>query len=600
MGVQTVLVDIGYNLGPGYGEDVGLTAFKFYQDAVALEPTNPTSYTSQLENLYDDMMNVTMSTSYQMQMRRIHNDAVHEIQPLLPAAYAYNPPTVVQGSSVDANDTAFQFAAALGVTYALGPQDTPVAADAPSIAHSGVAISSGVLNLDQIASAASTPYTYTLTEDAGFPLISSLVLPGEGTCAFAVSYEAGGIWSGPTIEQSAQREAFPSGVEGLAVTPLDANDNATTLDPEFAFDFNVAFTTAGSFAGTVAQPSVACFAAGTRISTERGDVRVEALQAGERVITVRGRRSAHAVIWLGRRTAHCRRHPKPRDVWPVRVSADAFGAGQPHRDLWLSPDHAVFIDGVLIPIRYLLNGATIVQEPADAVTYWHVELPRHDILLAEGLACESYLDTGNRGAFENGGGATMLHPDFALRVWEKASCAELVLGGARLAAARSRVHERARALGFALTPDPDLHLVIGNRRVDAKLVAGGLHRFPLPGGVRELRIVSRAAVPAETDILAGDTRRLGVMLDQVMVRRPPGQRCEILLGELPADAGFHALEVDGARRWRWTDGHACLAIPNGYADGGRAVLDLHVAAVQPSWLHHGRPATVPGEARKAA
>ena len=52
-----------------------------------------------------------------------------------------------------------------------------------------------------------------------------------------------------------------------------------------------------------------------------------------------------------------------------------------------SPDHAVFIDGVLIPVRYLINGRTIVQEPADEVTYYHVELPRHDVIFAEGLPC---------------------------------------------------------------------------------------------------------------------------------------------------------------------------------------------------------------------
>src|ERR1019366_10641252 len=55
--------------------------------------------------------------------------------------------------------------------------------------------------------------------------------------------------------------------------------------------------------------------------------------------------------------------------------------------------------GVLIPIRYLVNGRSIAQEARDEVTYWHVELARHDILLAEGLPAESYLDTGNRDAF---------------------------------------------------------------------------------------------------------------------------------------------------------------------------------------------------------
>jgi hypothetical protein len=67
----------------------------------------------------------------------------------------------------------------------------------------------------------------------------------------------------------------------------------------------------------------------------------------------------------------------------------------------LSPDHALFVDGLLIPVRYLCNGATIRQDARSEVTYFHVELDRHDILRAEGLPVESYLDAGNRGAFEN-------------------------------------------------------------------------------------------------------------------------------------------------------------------------------------------------------
>jgi hypothetical protein len=49
-----------------------------------------------------------------------------------------------------------------------------------------------------------------------------------------------------------------------------------------------------------------------------------------------------------------------------------------------------------VPIRHLINGVTIVREPAAPVTYYHVELPEHAILLADGLPAESYLDTGSR------------------------------------------------------------------------------------------------------------------------------------------------------------------------------------------------------------
>jgi len=149
-----------------------------------------------------------------------------------------------------------------------------------------------------------------------------------------------------------------------------------------------------------------CFAAGTRIATPQGDLPVERLCVGDRVRTAAG--GAATVRWLGRRTVDCRHHPHPYDVWPVRIRQHAFGPGLPARELRLSPDHAVFAGGVLIPVRYLLNGATIMREPVDTVTYWHIELPQHEVILAEALPCESYLDTGNRAAFSHGGPAVAL------------------------------------------------------------------------------------------------------------------------------------------------------------------------------------------------
>ena len=77
-----------------------------------------------------------------------------------------------------------------------------------------------------------------------------------------------------------------------------------------------------------------------------------------------------------------------------------------------------------------------------AVEYWHVELERHEVLLAEGLPAESYLDTGNRAAFANGAAHLRLHPDFAPLSWDDA-CAELVQAGPRVVAAKRRLFERA-------------------------------------------------------------------------------------------------------------------------------------------------------------
>jgi hypothetical protein len=138
----------------------------------------------------------------------------------------------------------------------------------------------------------------------------------------------------------------------------------------------------------------------------------------------------------------CGRHSEPSKVWPVRVSAHAFGPRAPTRDLVLSPDHAVFVDGSLIPIKHLINGKTIVQERWDTVIYYHVELAEHDVLLAEGLPVESYLENGDRGVFDNAGGVIALYPDFGMRRWEAFGCAPLVLTGAKLDAVVARVNAR--------------------------------------------------------------------------------------------------------------------------------------------------------------
>ncbi len=205
-----------------------------------------------------------------------------------------------------------------------------------------------------------------------------------------------------------------------------------------------------------------CFAAGTRIRTVRGDVAVEDVRVGDAVPVVVGG-GVSRVVWIGHRRVECGRHPAPRKVWPVRVRADAFGPGLPARDLYLSPDHALYVEEVLIPVRYLMDGAAIAQVPVERVTYDHIELERHDVVLAEGLAAESFLDTGGKRMFDNGRSAfcrlgaritrsckrqrfqssetapVVLHPDFAIRLWEAEGCAPLVVTGPEVVTARRRV-----------------------------------------------------------------------------------------------------------------------------------------------------------------
>jgi hypothetical protein len=193
------------------------------------------------------------------------------------------------------------------------------------------------------------------------------------------------------------------------------------------------------FLGTTAP----CFCAGTRILTPLGDVAVETLRAGDVVITKDGEDAA--VVWVGHRRVDVKRHPRPEAVRPVRFAAGVFGDGVPSRDLEVSPDHALFLDGCLVPAKALVNGANVRQMERDTVMYYHVELEKHDVIFAEGVAVETYLETGNRGDFENGGATVRLHPEFAQAMREGQSCAPFTETGPVVMRVRDRLAARATA-----------------------------------------------------------------------------------------------------------------------------------------------------------
>ena len=119
----------------------------------------------------------------------------------------------------------------------------------------------------------------------------------------------------------------------------------------------------------------------------------------------------------------------------------------PTRDLLVSPDHCLFLDGVLVPAWLLVNGTSVVQEPGRAeIRYYHVELETHDVLLAEGAAAESWLDAGNRDWFENAAVARLAVTgglDAYGTGWDASrACALVVQGGPRLAEIRAVIEAR--------------------------------------------------------------------------------------------------------------------------------------------------------------
>lgn len=425
----------------------------------------------------------------------------------------------------------------------------------------GVSVAAGAtLELGATASAGSG--TITLAGDGAALLLDSGITIGNTLAAISHLDSitlAGRTGSSVSVSGSTLQVVTTTGTVSFG---LDSNTYQTsdfTLSQNGA-DAVVAYT--------------ACYAAGTRIATPSGETPVERLRPGDLVRTADGR--TRELRWLGWRSIDCRRHNSPPDILPVRIRADAIAPRQPARDLVVSPDHALALDGVLIPARYLLNGATIVQEPAGRITYYHVELAGpdgravHDVLLAENLPAESYLDTGNRAAFANGGAPPQLHPDFAanhaLAIWRDHACAPLVVGGPILDDIRARLARRAGSLGWQPgRPTPPV-LEIDGLLIEPIDAADGL-LYPLPPGAIHAVLRSPAFVPAHNDPASGDHRRLGVAVAAL----------ELDGVAVPLESftdGWHAPEPG----WRWTDGAARIPL------GGATDLMLRLALTGTVWM----------------
>jgi hypothetical protein len=116
--------------------------------------------------------------------------------------------------------------------------------------------------------------------------------------------------------------------------------------------------------------------------------------------------------------------------------AGSLGAGLPVRDLKVSPQHAVLIDGVMVPAAALVNGTSIVRDESKTdVTYFHIEMEGHEAVFAEGAPAETFVDHDSRAMFDNADEYNLLYGTAAVRPTEQPRLEE----GFQLAAIRRRL-----------------------------------------------------------------------------------------------------------------------------------------------------------------
>jgi hypothetical protein len=144
-----------------------------------------------------------------------------------------------------------------------------------------------------------------------------------------------------------------------------------------------------------------CFLGGTRVRTPDGEIAIEDLEIGDLVETLNG---PLPVKWIGRQTFRKATSSWHASVAPIRVARFALDDQYPRRDLYLSPQHCVFVDGVLIAVEHLVNGRSVAPAKLDdreVIEYFHVELETHEVIFAEGAPAETLWLTGDREHFVN-------------------------------------------------------------------------------------------------------------------------------------------------------------------------------------------------------
>jgi hypothetical protein len=232
-------------------------------------------------------------------------------------------------------------------------------------------------------------------QDINYQSLVSAGQPGAGEFSVGQSISFNG---GTTNTYTGQTSEGPV-IQG---TYLHSNNAGLTVDQSLPYLVS-AFTV--------------CFLAGTRIRTPEGDVPVEALSIGDFVMTADGRTAP--VRWVGVQSV-VTLFADPLRTLPIRIAAGALAEGLPVRDLCVSPDHALMLDGVLVQAGALVNGMTIVRQTAmpERFTYYHVELDDHALILAEGVAAETFVDNVTRRRFDNFAEYAALYGDTAAAIAE--------------------------------------------------------------------------------------------------------------------------------------------------------------------------------------
>ncbi|WP_019506844.1 Hint domain-containing protein [Pleurocapsa sp. PCC 7319] len=215
-------------------------------------------------------------------------------------------------------------------------------------------------------------------------------------------------------------QAINSSLQTFSTTTYDSGGYQLQLAPDtytvsFTGDLdsdgdNDTFNQEVTISSENVKVDIECFLTGTHILTEKGEIAVENLKIGDFVQTANGQ--LEPIKWIGRQTIKPNQVKNPLRGYPILIKAGALGNKTPSRDLYTSPDHSLFVEGLLINAGALVNNISIIKtKPIETFTYFHIELANHALLVAEGTLAESYLpQKENRNEYDNCAEYEQLYP----------------------------------------------------------------------------------------------------------------------------------------------------------------------------------------------
>ncbi|MCP9321046.1 Hint domain-containing protein [Acetobacter persici] len=335
-----------------------------------------------------------------------------------------------------------------------------------------------------------------------------------------------------------------------------------------------------------------CFLPGSLISTPHGTKAVEDLSVGDEIIAyVDGIETPRRVTWAGQAHCNVRSHlPDDQAGYPVRILKDAIADGVPFKDMLITAEHCLFFDGKFVPARMLVNGRSIFFDKSiTSYDYYHIETEDHSVIMADGMLTESYLDTGNRRAFNQKGNVFSLGGSENRNLtWDDAAV-PLTVSREIIEPLFRQIEARADKAGVIphtearpLTNESDLHLTTKTGAIIRPARQNnGRVMFMIPSDIQSVRIVSNTSRPCDViGPFVDDRRNLGVLVGEITMFE--SNRTHTLTAHLhePDLSGWNNVE-EGTMRW--TAGNALIDLGH-RAPGSLGLMAIEIKAAGPYLL----------------